>query len=293
MVSVVIPNLNGAATLGEQLEALTAQTYTGEWEVIVADNGSTDESAEVVEAWEGHLPGLRVVDASRRKGINHARNRGFESAKGDFIVFCDNDDIVAPRWVEALAGAAARLDLVGGWQDHETLNDTGTWAFAPYRVSTRPPTSDDSLTIAFGFLPFVVGCSCGVRASVLRQLGGFNEDYIIGCDDIEFSWRAALAGYRLGFAPEAVIQYRWRHGYRAVARQVARWGMEEARLYRDFKGAGMARDTTSAVIGDWAWIILHVVNLVRPPAHRGAWVRRAARRWGHIRGGIRYRVFYP
>jgi glycosyltransferase involved in cell wall biosynthesis len=50
-VSVVVPNLNGAATLPDQLEALAGQTYTGDWEVILADNGSTDTSADVVREW--------------------------------------------------------------------------------------------------------------------------------------------------------------------------------------------------------------------------------------------------
>jgi len=73
-VSVVMPVLNGAATLPQQLRALAAQTYPGRWELVVADNGSTDETAQVVREWTGRLPCLRLVDASDRMSTNYARN---------------------------------------------------------------------------------------------------------------------------------------------------------------------------------------------------------------------------
>ena len=108
-VSVVIPVLNGAATISQQLAALAGQTYRGPMEVLVADNGSTDATVEVVQALSGRLPGLRLVDASARVGTNHARNAGAAAAGGDLLAFCDADDVAAPGW---LAG------LVAGLEDH-------------------------------------------------------------------------------------------------------------------------------------------------------------------------------
>ncbi|HEY4573152.1 MAG TPA: glycosyltransferase family A protein, partial [Thermoanaerobaculia bacterium] len=101
-LSVVIPCLNAAATLGVQLAALTRQSWPGGWEVIVADNGSTDGSREIVESYRGRLPGLALVDASDRRGQAHARNLGAAAATGDALLFCDADDEVAPGWMEAL-----------------------------------------------------------------------------------------------------------------------------------------------------------------------------------------------
>src|SRR5689334_1914994 len=79
-LSVVIPCLNAAATLGVQLEALIGQSWPGGWEVIVADNGSTDGSREIVESYRGRLPDLKLVDASDRRGQAHARNLGAAAA---------------------------------------------------------------------------------------------------------------------------------------------------------------------------------------------------------------------
>ena len=100
MISVVIPVRDGAATIGDQLEALGQQTYQGEWEIVIADNGSTDGTAELAErSWSHPRAALRVVDASSRPGSSFARNRGAIEAAGDFLAFCDADDIVAPGWL--------------------------------------------------------------------------------------------------------------------------------------------------------------------------------------------------
>src|SRR5204862_175427 len=76
LVSVLIPVRNAARLLPDQLNALAAQDYDGPWEVVVADNGSSDGSASVARRLAGRLPSLRVVDASGRRGAGPARNAG-------------------------------------------------------------------------------------------------------------------------------------------------------------------------------------------------------------------------
>src|SRR5437763_781538 len=121
-LSVVIPCLNAAATLGVQLAALAAQGWEGDWEVVVADNGSTDGSQAVAESYRSRLRGLKLVDASDRRGQAHARNLGAAAATGDAYFFCDADDEVAPGWLAALAGEIAKHDFVACRYDNETLN---------------------------------------------------------------------------------------------------------------------------------------------------------------------------
>lgn len=284
VVSVVIPNLNGEKTLGDQLEALAAQTYQGDWEVVIADNGSTDRSVDVAQQWSDRVPALRVVDASKHRGRNAARNLGASVARGDRLLFCDNDDIVSPQWLEAMVDALGDHDLVGGWIEQETLNEgTSGW---------RPAAPRDRLPIALGFLPFAPSGNCGVRAPVFRALGGWSEDYEGGGEDEHFSFRASLAGYRLGFAPDAVIHYRHRAESGAFARQQYAFGREEARLYRDFRDAGLPRSSIRVAIVEWAWLLWHLPDLFRGGDRRGNWLRKAAHRWGRVAGSIKYRVIY-
>ena len=96
--SVIIPVYNGANYITQQLDALAAQTGNPSFEVLVCDNGSTDDTRAVVESYNASYP-LRVVDASQRAGASHARNMGAVQAMGDVLIFCDGDDLVEPDWV--------------------------------------------------------------------------------------------------------------------------------------------------------------------------------------------------
>src|SRR4051812_10229895 len=101
-LSVVIPCLNGVPTLRETLEALARQKWDHPWEVVYADNGSTDGSIELAETFRGRIPNLRFVDASIRRGQPFALNTGAHAARGESIAFTDADDQVADGWVAAM-----------------------------------------------------------------------------------------------------------------------------------------------------------------------------------------------
>ena len=283
-VSVVIPVLNAAATLGEQLEALAGQGYVGEWEVVIADNGSTDGSRDVAMRWAPKLPALRVVDASSRGGVSHARNAGARAARGDLVLICDSDDVVAPGWIEAMTRAAAEADVLGGSFDEASLND-------PVLRGWRDPYPEPLPTVV-GFLPFAVGSNFGVRAAVFRALGGWNEEYVGGGDDVEFSWRAQLRGYRLAFVPDAVVRYRYRTGLRPHARQFYAYGLSHAHLYRDFRRFGAKRERLVDVARDLRWWLRHRRDHWRSPEGRGKWVAVMALRAGRLAGSLRYRTLY-
>src|SRR4051794_37056620 len=196
VVSVIIPVLNGAMVIGDQLEALAQQTYEGFFEVIVADNGSTDGTREVAALYAGKLAHLEVVDASARRGANHARNQAAAVARGRVLAFCDADDSVDEQWLERIVASLATADLVGGALRVDRVNDDSVRRWRPSPPLDRLRTFDD-------FLPYAVGANLGVRADVFRDLGGFHPDYPTG-DDIEIALRVQLAGYCVAFAEGAL-----------------------------------------------------------------------------------------
>jgi glycosyltransferase involved in cell wall biosynthesis len=101
-LSVVIPCLNAADTIATQLEAVANQKWSETWEVIVSDNGSTDNTLSIVKEFSDRIFNLRIVDASGRKGVAHAYNTGAKAAVGESLVFCDADDEVASGWLAAM-----------------------------------------------------------------------------------------------------------------------------------------------------------------------------------------------
>ena len=109
-LSVVIACYNAARTIGGQLESLARQEWSEPWEVIVADNGSTDGSAAIAEQYRSRLPSLRVVDASARRGQAYARNVGAKAARGVALAFVTptmrSRGGGLPRWARRLSATS-------------------------------------------------------------------------------------------------------------------------------------------------------------------------------------------
>jgi glycosyltransferase involved in cell wall biosynthesis len=282
LVTVIIPARDAADVLPGQLEALSRQEYSGVWEVVVADNGSSDHTAAVAAEWQHKLPELRVADASARPGINHARNRGAAAARGDLLLFCDADDAAAPGWLRAMVAAAADADLVGGYPEPYALHNQRACRW-------RPPQPRDRLPTMMNFLPYAVGASLGVRTEVLRALDGFNEAYTGGGDEVEFCWRAQLASYDMAFAPDAVMRYRVRERVWPLARQGYGYGRANAQLMRDFRAHGLPPVTARAATRRWLHLLRRLPELTSREL-AGSWCYGAAWRIGLLVGSIRYRV---
>ncbi len=287
-VSVVIPTYNAASLLPQQLEALAAQSTTEPFEVLVADNGSTDDLAAVVEHWRTRTPyALRRVDASGRQGVAHARNTGVAASDAEIVLVCDADDAVHEGWVDGHLAVLASADLSGGYLDIAPLNPgPERW----WRGQT-PLTEDWTLPVDSGFLPYATGANFGAHRTVIESLGGWDEDMDgQGGEDLEFSWRAQLRGFTLAAAPGAVVSYRLRRGLRATARQQYRYAASCQHLWERFAADGYRPPPLSQPLTELWGSLLHVHHLVRGELPRGWWVLHAAFSCGTLVAIVRYRL---
>lgn len=282
LVSVCIPSLNTRATLGEQLDALAAQDYAGAWEVLLLDNGSTDGSDALALDWRERLPGLRVVRVAA-PGISNVRNAARPAARGDLLAFCDADDVVGPGWLSALAAAAEAYDVVGGRLDARRLN--------PEHVTRwRGEVPEDGLFEALGYRPYAPGCNTAVWADVVDAVGGWDTGYVGGSEDVDFCWRALAAGYTVGFAPDAVVAYRYRTGTRSLYRQFFRYGRTEALLQRRFPAP---RHRPRDLLRVWRRLLRRAPALRRRGDDRVVLLREYAYHAGRLAGSLRHRTLLP
>jgi glycosyltransferase involved in cell wall biosynthesis len=285
-VSVVIPVRNAAATLGEQLQALAEQRGASAWEVIVADNGSTDATVQVAESYRRRLPALTVVDASQRSGAAHARNRGAEVARGEVILFCDADDVVADHWVAAMSHGVEERGFVASRFEVELLNSPAVAAAHrhPQETGLNPYTYPD-------FLPHAGGAGLGVQRALHEEIGGFDESRS-ALEDTDYCWRLQLAGHPLSFAGDAVVHVRFKEDLGGDFRQLFSYGVNNVRIYRDYRTRGMK--SLSPVAGPlrWAKLLLTAPRLLFATTRAG-WVGQLGWRLGRVAGCLRYVVWAP
>lgn len=282
-VSVVIPCFNAEAFIGEQLEALARQDWDEPWEVVVSDNGSTDESRAVVERFRDRIPSLRIVDSSGSPGGAHARNVGIERAAGDLILHCDADDVVADNFVSAMARALETHDFVACRLDEHRLNEP--WLAASWRNSQK-----DGLPRSAGFLPSAGAGTMGFKRFVFERVGGFDPD-LRAREDTDFCWKVQLEGIPLHFVPETAVHYRYPVSYRSMYRQSKLLAEFQVLLYRRYRPLGMTEVPFRKMLrgkATWRRLLRQLLNLRRADrADRARFVRDVGDKVGRLKGSLR------
>jgi glycosyltransferase involved in cell wall biosynthesis len=281
VISVIVPMRNSIPWLEEQLRALRNQECPIPWEVVVADNGSTDDSTALVREWAGRWDAIRLIDASSVTGPGASRNLGVREAHGDLLAFCDADDVVYPGWLAAHVSALSDAEVSAGVFDAWSLNGLSP----PCPLSFAPPPALG----LFGFLPAAGSGNLAMRRRAFEQLGGFDPDLMTG-EDVDLSWRAQLAGHRFVLTPDAVLARRDQQGFKAVIRRYRAYGRSGPMLYRRFRSDGLQRDLLLA-LKTWAWLIVSAPRM-RNPQFRDHWARVAGWRTGCLVESVRQRVLF-
>lgn|GEM_PF-965868 len=298
-VSVVIPARNAADFIAEQLESLAEQTDAPEFEIVVADNGSSDATAETAQEVAAALGlDLRVVDAGGVPSASHGRNVGAQAARGQILAFCDADDLVNESWVSDLAaGVDSRKDvIVAGALHHERFNSPEV--LAAYRVGPDPTPEQftalprlTSVDRGFaGYLATVPGGNFAIRRDDYVRLGGMDPSYPGGAEETDFAWRAQEAGLTVMVAPRAVVHYRLKGQARRLFRQQRIQQRGRIYLWTRYRDKGMVGPSLKASAKVLLGAPLRAVAALRDPARRLAWAYETGAHTGALEGMARYRM---
>jgi GT2 family glycosyltransferase len=213
VASVVVPTYNRSARLSLLLDGLAGQEGVGEFEVIVVDDASPDDTQALLKRRAADVPfRLTALRQEHNAGPAQARNRGWREAAGPIVCFTDDDCIPAPKWLAEVLATFDRADIVQG----QTLPN-------PDQAHLNGPFSR---TIHVEFeRGYYETCNIAYRRDLLERLGGFDEGFRHPYgEDTELAWRAKNDGARSAFAPEALVYHEispsdWRVAWREVRRR--------------------------------------------------------------------------
>jgi glycosyltransferase involved in cell wall biosynthesis len=299
-VSVIIPARDESRTIGLLIHTVRQQAPAG-WavEVVLVDDGSTDETVPVARA-----AGARVVELGRREGGGNpavARNRGALAAAGDPLVFLDADCLPAPGWLARLlaahaAGAAVvggALDLPAGLAPMARCDYYCGW----YHVHSRRPA---------GEVPNHPPGNLSVRRPDFERTSGFTEQQPVAYAHEELAWQAEIRrrGGRVVFDPRAIVHHYNRPGLRNLLRRNYRWGYSAIESKAPTGAARMAWvyrypallvaaslplafASTAYIVGCWVRVGVFEPVLMLP----AVLAARLAYSYGLVAGGIRWLRF--
>ncbi|WP_173200330.1 glycosyltransferase family 2 protein [Geobacter sp. SVR] len=216
-VSVVICTRNRAGSLRAGLAELRKMDIAPDvfLEVIVVDNGSTDDSEEVVEDFGRSSPFPVRYVYQRKKGLGYARNAGIEFSVGEIVAFTDDDCFVDPEWLHGIVNEfAADPDLHGIGGRVELYNPRDK----PITIMT---SRERRVFLHAGqIFSFIHGCNMAFRRAVFRKIGMFDGRFgagtrIASAEDSDFIYRVHRGGMKLVYCPEVCVYHN--HGRRLDA----------------------------------------------------------------------------
>lgn len=238
MISVAICTFNRAESLRRTLNSLVElrPPVQANWELLVVDNNSSDNTIEVVSSFESRLP-LRYIFEGEQ-GLSAARNRALKEFKGDLVLFTDDDVVVDPRWLAAYDAAIKRFPLAGYfggrvlpfWSDHKPrwLKDESLTLISGLLVrfdlgdETRPFAADE---------PTPFGASFALRRTVVDGIGEFRRDLgvVAGVpgrgEETEYLARSQARGCAGVYVGDSQVHH-WTDPRRLTLRYLYRYGVQ-------------------------------------------------------------------
>lgn len=218
LVSILVLNYNGMQFLKQCFESLFKSEYSN-FEVVLVDNNSTDESVEFTNE---HYPNIKIIQTQKNAGYSRAYNIAFQEAKGKYFILLNNDVVVEKKWLEPLVKVAESDEYIGALQPKiRSLIDEGYFEFAGasggfidiygypflrgrifYTIEKDNGQYDNELEVFW-----TSGAAMFIRAEALKKCGNLDEDFVHHMEEIDLCWRLHLVGYKLMVVPKSVIHH--------------------------------------------------------------------------------------
>jgi GT2 family glycosyltransferase len=208
LVSVIVLNYNGARWVERCLESLRAQTIFEQIEIILADNLSSDGSDQLGKRLVEACPHEVFLQHGQNLGYCEGNNRAAEIARGEYLLFLNNDTWLEPRCLEQLlaevqrTGAGAAAPLVLNYED-DTFQSLGAFGFDLFGLTSTRAFAAETREV---LMP--EGCAYLIQRKLFEELGRFDPEFFMFADEYDLSWRVWISGHQAVAVPSAKLHHR-------------------------------------------------------------------------------------
>jgi GT2 family glycosyltransferase len=197
-VSIIIPTFNGASRIRDCLDALLRQAAQQNAEILVVNDGSTDNTVEVVQCYSSVC-----LVSQTNAGPAAARNRGVAEARGAIILFTDDDCVPTPDWLGAMLEPFEDVEIIGAKGVYHTHQKSLIARFVQIEYEDRY-----RLMMNFAYIDFVDTYSSAFRRERFLEMTGYDTSFPVACaEDVELSYRMSARGWKMKFVPKAIVYH--------------------------------------------------------------------------------------
>ena len=203
LVSVIVVNYNGKNLLENCFQSISQINYPN-YEVLLIDNNSTDDSIEFVK---NNYSSAIIIKLEKNYGFAYPNNVGAKNARGDYFLFLNNDTKVTPNFID---------ELVKAMEDEPKVGICQSMLLKPNGDVDSSGDFIDLIGVAFSSKEKISkkreilsakGASMMVRKEVFEKLDGFDEKFFISFEDVDLGWRAWIMGYKVLVIPQSVVYH--------------------------------------------------------------------------------------
>ena len=202
-LSIIIPHFNGSKILTDCLESLSKCTYK-DVEILVVDNGSTDDSIKVVSE---KFPAVIIITSDRNRGYAAGCNFGAQFAKGEYLLFLNNDTIVTPSFISEMVQVIENDKKIAICQSLLLKPDASIDSSGDFIDHLGVVYNSTKKTDEIREISSARGASMLIRKNIFDILEGFDEKFYVSFEDVDLGWRTWMIGYKVILTPKSIVYH--------------------------------------------------------------------------------------